>query len=48
MPVESATWLRIKKRLLGGYLVTRFGPDLMLKQAEQELDAKQAEAQFLK
>lgn len=40
----SGDWLRIKKKRLGGYLVTRFGPDKMPKEAEQELDAAQAEA----
>ncbi len=44
----SGEWLRIKKRILGGYLVTRFGTDKMLKTPEQEMDAKEAEAELLK
>lgn len=36
---SSGEWLRIKKPLLGGYLVTRFGTDKMLKAAEVEMSA---------
>lgn len=39
----SGDWLRIKKKRLGGYLITRFGPDKMLKAAEIEASAEEAE-----
>lgn len=39
----SGEWLRIKKKRLGGYLVTRFGVDKMLKEAEAEMSAEEAE-----
>lgn len=41
--LPSGDWLRIKKKKLGGYLVTRFGADKMLKTEETEMSAKQAE-----
>lgn len=40
MPVESATYI---KQRLGGYLVTRFGSDLMLKEPEAEMSAEEVE-----
>ncbi|NCT81913.1 MAG: hypothetical protein GXC94_02105 [Comamonadaceae bacterium] len=40
----SGDWLRIKKKRLGGFLVTRFGPDKMLKEAEAELSSEELEA----
>lgn len=40
----SGAWLRIKKKRLGGYLVTRFGTDKMLKRDEMEMNAEEAEA----
>jgi hypothetical protein len=39
----SGDWLRIKKKRLGGYLVTRFAPDKMLKEAEKEMGAAEVE-----
>ncbi len=45
---QSGQWLRIKKKILGGYLVTRFGTDLMLMEPEQEMGAEEAEAELLK
>mgnify|MGYP000937869451 FL=1 len=39
----SGEWLRIKKQRLGGYLVTRFGSDLMLKEPEAEMSAEEVE-----
>ena len=39
----SGEWLRIKKKRVGGYLVTRFGADLMLKAPEVEMSAEEAE-----
>jgi hypothetical protein len=39
----SGEWLRIKKPRLGGYLVTRFGSDLMLKEPEAEMSAEEVE-----
>lgn len=45
-PTPSGEYLRIKKKRLGGFLVTRFGADLMLKTPEQEMDAAQAEAEL--
>lgn len=35
----SGEWLRIKKKRLGGYLVTRFGVNKMPKVAEVEMSA---------
>lgn len=43
----SGDWLRIKKKRLGGYLVTRFGADKMLKTPEVEMDEAKAEAELL-
>jgi len=43
MPVESATYI---KQRLGGYLVTRFGSDLMLKEPEAEMSASQVDAEM--
>lgn len=46
--VETETpcgdWLRIKKKRLGGYLVTRFGPDRMLKVSEHEMSTVEVES----
>lgn len=39
----SGDWLRIKKKRVGGYLLTRFGPDKMPKAAEVEVSAEEAE-----
>lgn len=40
---QSGDWLRIKKKRLGGFLVTRFGADLMLKAPEAEMSAEEVE-----
>ena len=42
----SGDWLRVKKRVLGGYLITRFGSDKRLKKPEAEMSAAEAEAEL--
>jgi len=43
----SGQWLRIKKRRIGGYLVTRFAADQLQRLAnEQELGAEQVESEL--
>lgn len=37
-------WLRIKKKRLGGYLVKRFGGDLMPLGEDEEMSAEEAQA----
>lgn len=39
----SGEWLRIKKKRLGGYLVTRFGVNKLPTVAEVEMSAEEAE-----
>lgn len=45
-PTATGDWLRIKKKRLGGYLVTRFGPDKMPKAPEVEVSAEQVESEL--
>lgn len=37
-------WVRLIKPVLGGYLVTVYGPDKLLMEAEAEMGAEDAEA----
>jgi hypothetical protein len=42
--LAGSWWVRIIKPLVGGYLVTVYGPDKLLREAEAEMSEEEAEA----
>lgn len=46
--VQTATgdWLMLIKQFLGGYQVSRYGPDKMLKSAQVEMSAEHVEVEL--